>query len=105
MNKGKVELIKYNKDKDSQFFEYLVEQNNGNTRVEQSLIISSIDGLFDPKWIAEIKLDDFPPQKSPEEAAKKFADWLERLAGAIRTGKYQSFPRAEFKEVSSFETN
>ena len=105
MNKGKVELIKYNKVKEAQFFEYSVEQNNGSTSVEQSLIISSVEGLLDPNWIAEIKLDEFPPQNTPEAAAHKLADWLERLSDTIRSGEYQSFPKAAFKDLSDSETN
>jgi len=99
MNKGKVELHKYTKGKDAQVFEYMIEQNNGSTSVDQLLTISSVDGLFNPKWVAKLALDDFPPQETPKNAALKMADWLERLAAAIRAGEYQSLPRAEFKDL------
>lgn len=99
MNKGKVELTSFSKVKDAQYFEYLVEQNNGTTTVEQLLTISSVDGLFDHKWVAQIKLDDFPPQETPGGAANKLAEWLDRLAAAIRAGEYLSLPRVEFKEL------
>lgn len=32
-----------------------------------------------------VVITDFPPQKSPEEAALKLADWLKRLGGSIET--------------------
>ena len=99
MNKGKVELTKYTKGKDAQVFEYSIEHNNGSTSVEQLLTISSVDGLIHSDWVAEIVFDDFPPQKTPEDAALKMADWLERLAAAMRAGEYQSLPRAEFKDL------
>ena len=99
MNKGKVEIVKFSKSKDTQVFEYAVEHNNGSTSVEQVLTISSVDGLRDQTWKAEIKLDDFPPQKTPAEAANKLADWLERLAAAMRKGEYIDLQRAEFKDL------
>lgn len=99
MNKGKVELSAYRKTKDASVFDYLVEHNNGSTSVDQLLTISSIDGLFDPKWVAKLALDEFPPQETPQKAAIKMAEWLERLAAAMRSGEYQSLPRAEFKEL------
>lgn len=99
MNKGKVELTSFKKTNDAFVFEYSVEQNNGKTSVEQSLTIRSSDGLFQPDWIAEITLDDFPPQKAPHEAAIKLADWMERLAAAIRSGDYMPLQHAEFKDL------
>ena len=105
MNKGKVELIRYIKEKDNQTFEYLVEQNNGKTSVEQKMKISSIDGLFDPRWVASIELEDFPAQETTTNAANKLADWLERLAGAIRTGDYMNIERPEFKDIDKTYQN
>ena len=99
MNKGRVELTKYIKDKDGQAFEYMVEQNNGKTSVEQRMTIFSVDGLFDPRWCAQIETDDFPAQETPTNAANKLADWLERLASAIRAGDYIDIERAEFKDI------
>jgi len=101
MNKGKVELKEFTNSKDSQAFWYSVEHNNGATSVEQSLKISSIDGVFNPTWVASLALDDFPPQDTPLEAAHKMADWLERLASAIRVGDYLTVQRAEFKDIES----
>ncbi len=98
MNKGKVELTRFTKA-DAYAFEYSVEQNNGKTSVEQTLTIRSSDGLFEPQWIAEITLNDFPPQQTPSDAADKLADWMERLAAAIRSGEYMPLQRAEFKDL------
>lgn len=99
MNLGKVELVKYTKGDDDQVFEYMIAQNNGSTSVERLLTISSVGGLYDPKWVANLVLDDFPPQETPKNAALKMADWLERLAAAMRAGEYQHLPSAEFKEL------
>lgn len=101
MNEGKVELKEFSKGKDIQTFLYSIEHNNGETSVEQSLKISSVDGLFNPTWVANLALDDFPPQDTPLEAAHKMADWLERLAAAIRIGDYLTVQRSEFKDISS----
>jgi len=99
MNKGKVELVRYQKNKDGQFFEYAVEQNNGTTSVEQDLTIKAVDGLRGCKWVASIAMDDFPPQESAHDAAHKLADWLERLASAIRIGEYAKINKAGFKDL------
>jgi len=100
MNKAKVELVSYIKENNNQTFEYMVEQNNGKTSVEQKMTIYSVDGLFDPKWVASIELDEFPAQETTTNAANKLADWLERLASAIRTGDYLDIKRPEFKEIN-----
>jgi hypothetical protein len=101
MNRGKIELNKFVRSDttDPHIFEYSVEHNNGKTSVEQTLTIRSTAGLYQPAWIASVALDDFPPQHTPAEAAEKLADWLERLAGAIRTGDYQPFTTGSFKDI------
>jgi len=99
MNKGKVELKTFNNDSDTKTFQYLVEHNNGKTTVEQLLTISSESNLFNDKWNATIKLDDFPCQETPQLAAEKLADWLERLSQAIRSGEYHYFKQEEFKDI------
>lgn len=97
---GKVELTGFSKQGDERTFVYSVEHNNGQTSVEQKMTITSKEGLIEPNWSASIELSDFPPQKTPEEAAHKLADWMERLAAAIRVGDIQSYTRAKFKEIS-----
>ena len=99
MNKGKVELVSFESDSEFCSYVYSVEQNNGSTSVEQNLTIAGTEGLRDYNWTASIALDDFPPQPTPEAAALKLADWLERLAGALRTGEYENFKRASFKDI------
>lgn len=101
MNKGKVELKTFSKNENDYTFTYTVEHNNGKTSVEQALIIRSIDGLFEPAWVAEIELDGFPPQKTPADAAQKMADWFERLAAAIRAGEYMPLQRSTFKDLNA----
>ena len=99
MNQGKVELIKYTNDKDAKVFEYSVVHHNGSTYVEQLLTIRGPGGQAHPAWVAELALDDFPEQATPEDAALKMADWLERLAASIRKGEYQSLTDATFKDL------
>jgi hypothetical protein len=101
-HKVKVQLQKFEFGKDDSsphVFKYLLEHHNGKTSVEQVLTISSMSRLFDIKWTASIALDDFIPQSSPEAAALKMADWLERLALAIRAGEYLELPIDTYKSV------
>ena len=35
-------------------------------------------------WVAEIKIEDMPPQSSPEEAADRLSLYLEKLSKAIK---------------------
>jgi hypothetical protein len=102
MQNVKVELtsFKRGKNQEQHSFIYSVKHNNGKTTVEQPLTISSVDKLINPKWVASISIDDFPPQDSPQEAAMKLATWLERLAISIKNGKYQPFENVEFKKIN-----
>ena len=94
MNKGRSILTYYTFSDSSVCAEYSVEQNNGSTSVEQKMTLTcdNVDVLsthFNGQlWNAEIAFDDFPAQKTPEAAAHKLADWLERLAAGIRAGEY-----------------
>lgn len=100
VNKGKVELVNFARSEESCEFRYSVEQNNGSTSVEQALRIVSSDGLFAPTWIADLTFSDFPPQQTPGAAAIKLADWMDRLASAIRSGEYLELPPSEFKDLT-----
>lgn len=90
MNKGRALLTYYtfNPDDNVVVAEYAIEQNNGQTSVEQKMQIEGQVGFITESWTATIALDDFPTQKTPEAAAHKLADWLERLAAGIRAGEY-----------------
>lgn len=79
---------------------YHIEHNNGKTSLEQKMQITGETGFMEDSWIATIALDDFPPQKTPENAALKLADWCERLAKGIRSGDY-SLPalNSEFTDL------
>ena len=104
MSRVKVELARFERGKGHEsghIFEYSVEHDDGKTSVEQMLTIRSADGLFEPNWVASIALDDFPPQSSPQAAAEKLADWLERLSAAVRTGEYQTFSDSKFIDVDN----
>jgi hypothetical protein len=101
MNKGKVELIRFEKKEDTVEFVYTVEQNNGQTTVEQDMTISSQSFGLGTKWYATIGLEEFNGQELPEAVAFKLADWLDRLSQAIRVGEYPQYTKAEFKEIKS----
>jgi len=77
-----VELVSYVKERSSGTSEarYYVKHSNQQTVLEQSLAINrDAFGNYD----ACIVITDFPPQKTPEEAALKLADWLKRLGESI----------------------
>ncbi|HCR1961855.1 TPA: hypothetical protein ONC42_000503 [Enterobacter kobei] len=77
-----VELVSYVKERSTGTSEarYYVKHSNQQTVLEQGLAISrDARGNYD----ACIVITDFPPQKSPEEAALKLADWLKRLSESI----------------------
>lgn len=97
-SKARVMLTQYNfypeSDDHSVCAEFSVEHNNGETSVEQKLTIEGNTRFMHPKYTATIELDDFPEQSTPQGAADKLADWLERLAAAIRTGDF-SLPKAD----------
>ena len=101
INKGKVELVGYNKSGNTDILQYVVEHNNGSTSLEQKMHIEGV-GCPIPvgaRYTARIDLSDFPPQDTPEAAAYKMAEWLERLASAIRIGDYAGVPIAAFKDL------
>lgn len=77
-----VELVSYVKERSTGTSEarYYVKHSNQKTVLEQSMAINR-DGYGN--YDASIVITDFPPQKSPEEAALKLADWLKRLGESI----------------------
>ena len=99
INKAKVTLMSFvhaTETGSRHEFSYSVEHNNGTTSLEQTLVIQGLDHLFSPRWVASIKFDEFPPQQSPELAALKLAEWMERLAAAIRSGKFAEYIDSNF---------
>ena len=97
-DKARVMLTQYNfypdSDDHSVCAEFSVEHNNGSTSVEQKMTIDGHTRFMHPEYTATIELDDFPTQKTPQAAADKLADWLERLAAAIRIGDF-NLPKAD----------
>lgn len=77
-----VELVSYVKERSTGKSEarYYVKHSNQQTALEQGMTINrDVYGNYD----ACVVITDFPPQKSPEEAALKLADWLKRLGESI----------------------
>ncbi|MFZ2452624.1 MAG: hypothetical protein WAW36_19115 [Methylovulum miyakonense] len=58
--------------------------SDGVITVEQDLVLKQIDS----KWIAEMPMLDFPPQKTITDAAWKLADWMEKMAAAIKASTF-----------------
>ena len=79
MNKGKVTLKKLICNGNDKYIEFLVESDNPQTHLDQTMVIEFIHG----KWVASIDLDEFPAQDSAKNAAHKLGEWLERLGSAI----------------------
>lgn len=77
-----VELVSYVKERSTGTSEacYYIKHSNQQTILEQGMTINR-DGYGN--YDASIIITDFPPQKSPEEAALKLADWLKRLGDSI----------------------
>lgn len=67
-----------------------VKHSNQQTVLEQGMTFNR-DGCGN--YDASIVITDFPPQKSPEEAALKLADWLKRLDKSIEA--YFKKPEAD----------
>lgn len=101
MNKGKVVLEKFLRGSDGKpsLYEYSVEHNNGSTSIEQTMTLTASSGLLKTSWLASVALDDFPPQETPQKAAEKLADWLERLASAIRCGHFIDIQESQFIDI------
>jgi len=63
---------------------FVVMHDNATTTLDQELHLTrTYEG-----WKAEIKMDDMPHSKTVTAAAWKTAEWLERLAKAIKSGTY-----------------
>jgi len=56
------------------------------TTLSQELVLVKDCGL----WTAGIQMDDFPQMPTAGAAVEKLADWLERMALAIRSRDYES---------------
>lgn len=69
---GKVEAI------------FTVGHDNSKATVDQDLILTNSGA----GWTAQMPILDFPEQKTATEAAHKLAEWMEKLAAAIRAGNF-----------------
>lgn len=59
---------------------YLVCSDNGSTTLSQPLTLR-----WDREgWVATMPMNDLPPQMTSTSAAWKLADWMERMAQAIK---------------------
>jgi len=63
---------------------FRMSHNNGTTTLEQELILDRAE----KGWTAEMDMSDFSPQLTATRAAHKLADWMERMAIAIRSSEF-----------------
>jgi len=61
---------------------YEIAHNNDTTTVRQDLLLTK----FGDTWKANMLFDDIDSCDTATEAAHKLADWMERLALALREG-------------------
>lgn len=80
---------------------YLIEHNNGETVLDQAMVIDRVTN--NSGWVANIDLGEFPEQGSPRDAALKLADWLKRLSAAIEHGNYEDFKPPEVIDLSVYD--
>lgn len=81
-----VDLIEFKKNRNqmTERYVYFVMHGNGKTNLDQELVIER-DRRGHGKWEASMVMKEFPGQDSKEEAALKLADWMERMAMAIKS--------------------
>ncbi|EOE1544270.1 hypothetical protein ACJ9E6_002304 [Providencia rettgeri] len=77
----KMKLTLFRIGDDCKLKKYKVSHNNGETTLEQYLVVRTDDlGLID----VDFRANDFPRIDNELEAMLKYADWLERMGIAIR---------------------
>ena len=64
---------------------FRIYHDNDSTVVEQDLVLTG----HPEGWGAEMRMDDFPLQKTAGDAVLKLADWMERLAVTLRAGQFE----------------
>ena len=61
-----------------------VGHNNGTTTLKQELILTQVhDG-----WVASMDMSDIPPSKTITASAWQLAEWMERMAEAIKANTF-----------------
>ncbi|HHR5887153.1 TPA: hypothetical protein ACS7WW_003586 [Providencia alcalifaciens] len=78
----KMELITFSKGDDERFKTYKVSHWNGETRLEQEVMVTK--KAFLSGWEVGLDLDGFPKLDAEADALLMLADWLERMGIAIR---------------------
>jgi hypothetical protein len=65
---------------------FTVGHDNSTHTVTQDIVLT----LSDSGWSAEMPMLDFPKQKTITAAAWKLADWMEKMAIAIKANEFDS---------------
>ena len=63
---------------------YAVVFDNSETTLEQELVLTH-DG---DGWVASMNMDDFPAQRTVTASAWKLAEWMEKMAKAIKDNTF-----------------
>lgn len=72
------------------------DRSNG---LEQNLTLTKND---QGRWVAQIALDDFPPQETPELAVQRLQLWLKTLAKSLNQRKFKKINLAEIVKTINF---
>jgi hypothetical protein len=65
---------------------FTVGHDNSTRTVTQDLILTNSDS----GWSAQMPMQDFPKQKTTTAAAWKLAEWMEKMALAIKDNTFDS---------------
>lgn len=79
-----MKLISISKETDVLTARFNVAHNNGQTTVDQDLVLRR----YGDGWSAEMSMEGFPEQKTATEAAHKLAEWFDRLAATIKRSEF-----------------
>ena len=63
---------------------FTVGSDNQKSTLDQDLTLTQTE----KGWTAEMPMLDFPPQKTSTAAAWKLAEWMERMAQAIKDREF-----------------
>lgn len=65
---------------------FLIVHDDANRTIDHDLILTKTS----KGWIAEMQMTDFPAQETITESAWKLAEWMEKMAIAIKSSTYDS---------------
>ena len=83
----KTKLVHVDLDGDEKIVKFNVSHSNGETTVDQDLIlIRHIDGT----WTADMKFENLPATDIPQAAVNKLAEWMGRLTAVLMENDFST---------------